>query len=130
MRRYATDTHTLLWYFAAPERLGNGAAVAFNDVNEGKALLFISVIVLAELFLVLEKHRYPLNFDAVLKELQASSNVSLVEISLENILACRALTAIPDLHDRIIVAEAMAQNASLITFDQAITSAGVIPIIW
>jgi PIN domain nuclease of toxin-antitoxin system len=38
--------------------------------------------------------------------------------------------AVPEMPDRIIAATAMAMNCSLITRDAAITSSGVVPIIW
>lgn len=41
-----------------------------------------------------------------------------------------ALTAMPDIHDRLIVAEALAWNAALITLDKAITASGAVATVW
>ncbi|GMV34049.1 MAG: hypothetical protein AMXMBFR60_18780 [Chloroflexota bacterium] len=48
----------------------------------------------------------------------------------ETALKLRGLTAIPEMHDRIIVAAAIEYRAKLITFDKAITASGLVDIIW
>ena len=42
----------------------------------------------------------------------------------------RNLTAIPEMHDRIIVAAAIEYGAALITFDRTITESGLVKVIW
>ena len=56
--------------------------------------------------------------------------MSIVDLSLARVLDLRALTDIPDMHDRFIVAEALARGATLITHDQAITASGLVPVMW
>ncbi len=34
------------------------------------------------------------------------------------------------MHDRVIVAEALARGATLITRDEAITASGLVPVVW
>ena len=40
------------------------------------------------------------------------------------------MTALPDIHDRLIVAEAMIQNMPLISFDEAITKSKLVDVVW
>jgi len=130
MADYVTDTHGLLWYFTYPQRLGLQAAAAFAEVDAGNANLFVPVIVLAEIIFAIESGRFQAQFDPMLSGLQAISNVRIVDLSLARTLDLRTLTAIPEMHDRMIVAEALARNATLITRDQAITASGLVKTVW
>jgi PIN domain nuclease of toxin-antitoxin system len=130
MADYLADTHSLLWYFTRPQRLGPDATAAFAEIAAGTANLIVPVIVLAELILIVEHKPISADFDHVLRQLQASSNVSIADLSLARILDLRTLTAIPDMHDRFIVAEALARGATLITHDQTITASGLVPVMW
>lgn len=130
MPEYVTDTHSLLWYFARPKLLGPRAAAAFAQVAAGEADLIVPIIVLAELIFAIESKPLSADFDEVLSRLQASSNVTIAEWTLARTLDLRALRAIPEMHDRLIAAEALARGAALITRDQAIVDSGLVPTIW
>jgi len=49
MSTYITDTHSLLWAFTRPSKLGEYARRAFEEIAKGESSLLIPVIVLAEL---------------------------------------------------------------------------------
>jgi predicted nucleic acid-binding protein len=49
MPTYMTDTHSLLWAFTRPRKLGERARHAFDEIASGESSLLIPVIVLAEL---------------------------------------------------------------------------------
>jgi PIN domain nuclease of toxin-antitoxin system len=49
---------------------------------------------------------------------------------LDSVLASRALSAIPDIFDRLVVTDAMILQAALITKDVVIQNSGVVPTIW
>ena len=130
MAEYVTDTHSLLWYFARPKLLGPGAAAAFAQVAAGEAGLIVPVIVLAELIFALESKPQSADWDLVMSHLQASPNVTIADWTLARTLDLRHLRAIPEMHDRLIAAEALARGATLITRDQAITASGLVPVVW
>ena len=130
MPDYLADTHSLLWYFSRPDRLGPRAAAAFAQVAAGEASLVVPVIVLAELIFAIENKPVNADFERILRHLQASPTVSIVELTLARTLDLRVLSAIPEMHDRLIVAEALACGAALITRDQAITASGLVPVVW
>src|SRR5689334_8261600 len=130
MTEYVTDTHGLLWYFTHPQRLGPDALAAFAEVNSGQANLFVPVIVLAELIFAIEGGRVHVEFDLLLQALQTIPNVSLIDLSLARTLDLRTLTAIPEMHDRLVVAEALARGVPLIPRDQTITSSGLVRTVW
>ena len=54
----------------------------------------------------------------------------MTSLSPEIAIRTQLLTALPDIHDRLIVAEAFETGASLITCDQAITRSGAVAIVW
>ena len=130
MAKYVADPHSLLWYFARPKLLGPGATAAFAQVAAGQANLIVPVVVLAELIFALESKPLSADFDLVLSRLQASPNVTLADWTLARTLDLRALQAVPEMHDRLIVAEALARGATLITRDQAIPASGLVPVVW
>ena len=130
MAEYVADTHSLLWYFARPKLLGPGATAAFAQVAAGQANLIVPVVVLAELIFALESKPLSADFDLVLSRLQASPNVTIADWTLARTLDLRALQAVPEMHDRLIVAEALARGATLVTRDQAVTASGLVPVVW
>jgi len=127
---YVTDTHSLLWYLQNPKRLGPEATRAFEQVAANEADLIVPVIVVAEIIYVLQTGRVSANFEDILARLQASPNVEIPALTLERALDLRTLIAVPEMHDRLIVAEAHARNATLITQDQAITASGLVQTVW
>ena len=127
---YLADTHSLLWYFTRPDLLGEAAQAALDDVAANNADLIVPVIVLAELIFVIEKRSLRVDFALILDHLHNSPNVRFLGLSLERTLDCLKLTAIPEMHDRLIVADALAQGAKLITCDKAIIASGLTPVVW
>ena len=130
MAGYVTDTHSLLWYFARPTKLGSEAAAAFAQVAAGEADLVVPMIVLAELIFTIEHRSVSADFDPIVENLLVSPNVSVVDLTLARTLDLRTLTAIPEMHDRLIVAEALARGLTLITRDQTITASGLVKTVW
>lgn len=130
MPGYVTDTHSLLWYFTRPAKLGPSATAALAQVAAGEADLVVPMIVLAELIFTIENRSVSTDFDPVVENLLASPNVSVVDLTLARTLDLRTLTAIPEMHDRLIVAEALARGLPLITRDQTITASGLVKTVW
>jgi predicted nucleic acid-binding protein len=52
---YVADTHALLWYLTDSPRLGPNASAAFDDAANGKSTIYISAIVVAELYYLNKK---------------------------------------------------------------------------
>jgi PIN domain nuclease of toxin-antitoxin system len=127
---YATDTHSLLWYLYAPSKLGVAAAVAFDRVAHGEADLIVPVIVIAEIIFIVEANRVPADVGEIVTRLRASPNVRIIPLSVERTLDLRKATVIPEMHDRMIVCEALAYGAILITKDETITRSGLVPTVW
>ncbi len=127
---YVTDTHSLIWYLIGSPRLGDDARRAFDDAVSDQATVLIPAIVLAELILLLEKGRILASLDAMLALLRDQAAFLIQPLSTEVVLTIRDLSQLPDIHDRLIVAEALAYDVALITQDRAITTSGLVPVVW
>ena len=130
METYMADTHSLLWVFTRPQKLGEQARLAFNEVAAETAILLIPVIVMAELIFTIENKPVRANLKEILTRLRRSSNVHFVDLSFETVALLPDLTAIPEMHDRLIVADAIRQKATLITRDVSISDSGLVNVIW
>ena len=127
---FVTDTHSLLWYLQGSPQLGVAARQAFDEVVAGTAHLVIPVMVVAEMVLLLEKGRTAIDLDAILTTLESLPGVTIAPLTLEVTLGIRQLVALPDMHDRLIVAEARVREADLISVDRAITASGLVRLVW
>lgn len=124
--RVLTDTHTLVWALSRPEELGTGAREALAT-----SAFTASVANLWELVL---KARKP---GALLadplpwwNEYVTRSRIPTLAIRVAHI---RVLAGLPDIHkdpfDRILAAQALAENLALVTRDSDLARYGV-PVIW
>ena len=127
---YVADTHALLWYLAGSSLLGSAARHAFDEAVRGQATVVIPVIALAELTMLLEKGRAELSLDEVLDVLKKTSGFVIEPLLKDTVIRVRQMTSLPDIHDRLIVAEAESHGAPLITVDQAIVASGLVAIVW
>ena len=124
--RVLTDTHTLVWALSKPEELSTAAREALTS-NPFTA----SVANLWELVL---KARKPgaLLADPIpwWTEYVTQSHIPTLAIRLAHI---RALAGLPDIQkdpfDRILAAQALAENLVLVTRDSDLARYGI-PVIW
>ena len=130
MPTYMTDTHSLLWAFTRPRKLGERARRAFDEIANGESSLLIPVIVLAELIFTIENKPIQADLDEILDSIQNTPNVEFVDFDYESAMRLRDLSTIPEMHDRMIVATALEYQAILITVDESITTSGVVNVIW
>lgn len=53
---YCIDTHPYVWYLSNSPKLSRAASAVLEEVESGKALLYIPIIVLAEIVFIAEKN--------------------------------------------------------------------------
>jgi len=51
---YVTDTHGFIWYLTDSPKLGKNANECFQEIDQGKAKLLISAIVIAEIIYIVQ----------------------------------------------------------------------------
>ncbi len=92
--------------------------------------IIVSPLVLAELVIIAEKQRVIFDLAAAIAMLKDVPGFRFVELTTETALRTQQLTTLPDIHDRLIVATALEYGATLLTADQAITVADIVPVAW
>ena len=130
MNAYVSDTHTLFWHLTNSPRLGPQAAQALSDAANGAALVYVPVIVLAELYYLNQKQAVQLDFPAVLRRLQRSRAYVLVPYLPDEVIDLDANRAVPEMHDRIIAGVSRRLNAPLLTRDPQIVRSGLVVTVW
>jgi predicted nucleic acid-binding protein len=100
-----------------------------DDALNGQHTIIVSPLVLAELIIIAEKQRAPLDLPKIMATLTAEPAFELVALSAQTALLTAQLSVLPDIHDRLIVATALEFGATLMTYDQAITRSGLTPVV-
>lgn len=127
MALYVSDTHALLWYLGGSPQLSMTARAAFDEAVSGSNQVIVPAIVLAELVMLAEKRRGAIDVNRIVATLQSIPGFRLTSLSPEVAIRIQSLTVLPDIHDRLIVAEALESGAALITRDRLITASGLAP---
>jgi PIN domain nuclease of toxin-antitoxin system len=127
---YVTDTHSLIWYLGGSALLGINARAAFERALGGDGQIIVPAICIAELVMLAEKRRVAIDVDEIMRTLRETAGFVLADLSPDMAVQIRTFTQFSDIHDRLIVAETKARDATLITRDEAISSSKVVPTIW
>ena len=127
MNSYVCDTHTLVWHITKDAHLGQKARQILNSADDGRSIVIVPTIVLAELIYIIEKGRINLDLDNLLEQLKESKNYIIVPLDFTAINEVRK-TKVPELHDRIITATARLLNIPVLTKDPHIQRA--VPTLW
>jgi PIN domain nuclease of toxin-antitoxin system len=117
MNLYVTDTHALFWYLTASPKLSPNAKACFDEGQNGQALIYISPIVLAELFYLNEKFGEPIDFAAEYDRFTQAAQYVLPPLTSAEILDLKIDQAVSEMHDRLIAGLARRLGAVLISRD-------------
>lgn len=131
---YVVDTHTLLWFLDNYKKLGASATKILADPN---AILILPAIVLSEALFIIERGRTPFTITEI-ELLQAVKHdtrfvvTALDEAVIDKTIQCKA---IPEIHDRQIVATALlvqtgGYEVAILTRDESIQNSNLVPTIW
>jgi len=129
MLRAVADTHTVIWYLFADERLSATARTAIEEAASSGDQIAFSSITLAEIIYLSEKGRIPMAALERLLTAMDREDTVLIEIPFDRhiALALRKVerSQVPDLPDRIIAATALYLGLPLISRDRRIQVAGL-----
>jgi len=118
------DTHTFLWFVNDSLELSNSAA----ELIESDVDLWISIASLWEISIKvnLNKLDLPDEFDRFIPHQIAINNIEILPINLQHLIA---LTKLPlhhrDPFDRILIAQAIAEDVPIISIDKKFDLYGV-----
>ena len=128
--QFVIDTHALWWYLKIPNRLSAAATVIFRLAETGNAILVIPAIAVAETYFLSVKLGQPLPPAALLDALVDVAGLELPELGREQLEFLDRLPEIPEMHDRLIAAEALIRGAPLVTRDAILTASPQIETVW
>jgi PIN domain nuclease of toxin-antitoxin system len=134
MNTIVADTHALYWHLTHDVRLALAALQVFRQANQGLRRILVPGIVLIEMVYLVERNRIE---RAAVEQVFAlfSQPVGSYAIAPLDEGTARALgrvprTAVPDMPDRIIAGTALQHGLALISRDERIQRAGIVPVIW
>lgn len=130
MNEYVADTHALYWHLVDDKRLGRGARKVFNEAAKGKARIWISSIVLAECYWLLEKQDKADLFSELFEKLEQASQFQFIDFTAFDVLEFGQLSDISEMHDRIIAGVAQKMAVACITKDKELTEIRELKTIW
>lgn len=127
------DTHTLIWWVDKPDRLSKKIRKTIDKAKKEENIL-VSSISIFEIFLLIKKGKLELatSPDIWLEKIESLPFVKFIPVD-NNVAAFSVnLSDFPhkDPADRMIVATALLNNATLITSDQEILKYSKVRAIW
>jgi len=130
MALFVADTHSPAWYFTGSGKPGMKALQAFRESSSGKTIIIVPTVVLAEIMDISEKKRIEVDYEELLNKIESSSNFEIYPLDIDVLKTARSITAIPELHDRIIVATAKLLEARVLTKDEDVQKSGIVEAVW
>ncbi len=131
--KYVLDTYALVWYLEGNPRLGQDAKTAMDDPHSE---LVLPIIALAEAAYIVERGRTSIpDVQSLLKAVLADPRLEIYALNWEVFQQTLTVTAVPEMHDRQIVATALrlrtlGHTASVLTRDNTIVAVGLVPTTW
>jgi PIN domain nuclease of toxin-antitoxin system len=131
--KYILDTHALIWHLEGNKLLGkNAKAVIDSPASE----LILPVIAFAEALFVVEKGRTAIPVvDDLVNDVQADDRIEIFPLTEDILNESLNLTAIPEIHDRLIVATGVylknqGEIVEILTKDNLIVLTSVLKVTW
>ncbi len=128
--QFVVDAHSLWWYMKSSSQLSPAAAAIFRLADTGNAVLVVPAIVAAEVYYLSVKIGEPLPPSDLLHAIDASDTLRLADLGRTQLGMLDRLPEIPEMHDRLIAAEALALGAPVVTRDPVIAVSPQVQSIW
>ncbi|MEX5220206.1 MAG: PIN domain-containing protein [Nitrospira sp.] len=133
--KYILDTHALVWFVEGNSRLSQPAKAIIEAPD---SQMILPLIALAEASVIIQRGRTAIpDANSLLDRVFADTRIEIFPLTMD--VFERSLTAeglrIPELHDRLIVSTGLhlqdvGETVEVVTRDQAIIDAAVLPVIW
>ena len=128
--RFVVDTHALWWYLRSPERLTTATSAVFRLAETGNATIIVPAIAVAEFYFLSAKLGQPIPPSDLLAALDAVGGIELSDLGRAQLERLDRFPEIPEMHDRLIAAEAAALDAPVVTRDETLTASVQIETVW
>lgn len=128
--RFVVDTHALWWYLRSPERLSAAASAVFLLAETGNATIVVPAIVVAEFYFLSLKLGQPFSPTDLLEAIDSVGGIEISDLGKTQLARLDKLHEIPEMHDRLIAAEAIALDSPVVTRDESLRASYQIDTIW
>ncbi len=128
--RAVVDTHALWWYLKSPERLSAAATAVFRLAETGNATIVVPAIAVAESYYLSVKLGQAFAPSRFLEALDSADGIELSDLGRDKLERLDRYPEIPEMHDRLIAAEAAALDAPVVSRDATLTASPHIETIW
>lgn len=130
MNFYLADTHAVYCYLINSPLLGANASQAFDEADNGNAVIYIPAIALAELYYFNQKQGQAIDFAVTFARFSQNPQFVLLPFEPEDVTDFDLDKMIPEMHDRMIAGAARRLNIPCLTRDNPITNSGIVTIVW
>lgn len=127
---FCLDTHAVYWRRIASPKLSTAAARVYQNAIDGKAILIVHCVVIAELFYLLTKYGQPALFAPLIADLKSLPYYRIEPLTLPDLEALDSLPEIPEMHDRLLALAAKRLGATLLTKDASIQASPQVKCRW
>ena len=128
--KFVVDTHALWWYLRSPERLSPAASAVFRLAETGNATIVVPAIAVAELYYLSVKLGQAVSPSDLLYALAGVGGIELSDLGRTQLEWLEGFPEIPEMHDRLIAAEAASINAPLVTKDGMLLDSQQVETVW
>lgn len=131
--KYVIDTHALIWFLEGNPRLGQTAQTVMSDPTSEMVL---SLIALAEAVDIVQKKRTAISSVAdLLLDVTTDARIELLPFTFEILQQSLVANAVPEMHDRLIVAtalylEGLGHQVAVISRDVSIVTSRLVTTVW
>ena len=131
MRSFVLDTVALRRIVFRPRELTRLGRAIVELPQDYQAELVVPAFTLVEMELEIRRlKQVDLTFRQLMADLMEREYVRIEPLGTEQLARLSELLAIPELHDRIIVAHAVANDAPLMTNDHVIRESSLVECVW
>ena len=127
------DTHALVWYVDADERLSADARSTLDAATEADLPIYVPTITLLEMHYLTVRGRVAEGTPARLTQLLSEANSAFEPYAMDTAVAVAATQApwrLGDPADRIIAGTARVLDIPLVTRDRQLADSGYVTAVW
>jgi predicted nucleic acid-binding protein len=127
---YAVDTNALIWYLTTNKKLSKRAANIFAAAENGETRIYVSAMVIAEMYYANKKWELFEDFAQTYADLRAKPYLRFVPLNADDVLDFDKDSSVPEMHNRIISGVARRLGCALLTSDPLIIASGIVAVVW
>lgn len=126
---YLADTVAIVRHFSKCGHIGREAKSILKNADEGKNMIWISIISIVEIMYLADRNRIPLNLKQIKMKLEGLDNYKIIDLDTDIVEVADLIKGL-ELHDRLITASAKYLDIPILTTDKGINESKEVDVIW